>query len=148
MSPDLRSLSPDLRPPTSDLRPAPSSITALLTAHAAERPDQPAIFDPRGRSAAPIRFRTTTFGELDRVTDRLAAEVLQRGVTPGMKLVLFVPFSTEFVAWTFALLKAGVVVVLIDPGMGRTNIFRCLADVEPDGFVAIRRVQWIRALLR
>lgn len=65
-----------------------------------------------------------------------------------MKLVLFVPFSTEFIAWTFGLLKAGVVVVLIDPGMGRRNIFRCLEDVEPDGFVAIRRVQWIRALLR
>jgi len=64
-----------------------------------------------------------------------------------MKLVLFVPFSTEFIAWTFGLLKAGATVVLIDPGMGRSNIFQCLAEVRPDGFVAIRRVQWIRRLL-
>jgi olefin beta-lactone synthetase len=50
----------------------------------------------------------------------------------------------EFIALTFALFRAGAVVVLIDPGMGRTNIFRCLAEVEPQGFVAIPIVQLIR----
>ncbi|MBL8856862.1 MAG: AMP-binding protein, partial [Planctomycetaceae bacterium] len=140
--------SSDFRPPTSDFRLPAANIAALLTAHAARCADQPAILDPLGRDIAPIKYRTITFGELDLLTDRLAAELIGRGVTPGMKLVLFVPFSTEFIAWTFALLKAGVVAVLIDPGMGRSNIFRCLEEVEPDGFVAIRRVQWIRALLR
>ncbi|MFO1095192.1 MAG: AMP-binding protein [Planctomycetaceae bacterium] len=118
-----------------------------MSQRARERPHQAAVLDPVGVNMAPIRYRTRTFRELDELTDCLAADLLQRGAAPGMKLVLFVPFSTEFIAWTFALLKAGVVVVLIDPGMGRNNIFRCLEEVEPDGFVAIRRVQWIRALL-
>jgi acyl-CoA synthetase (AMP-forming)/AMP-acid ligase II len=50
----------------------------------------------------------------------------------------------EFIALTFALFRAGAIVVLIDPGMGRTNIFRCLEEVEPEGFVAIPIVQLIR----
>ncbi len=54
--------------------------------------------------------------------------------------------SLEFIALTFALFKAGAVIVLIDPGMGRTNIFKCLEEVDPDGFVAIPVVHWIRML--
>lgn len=145
---DFRSPTPDFRQPTTDNRQPPANIAAILSQRAAERPGQAAVLDPIGQGFAPIRYRTTTFCDLDDQTDRLAADVLQRGVTPGMKLVLFVPFSTAFIAWTFALLKAGVIVVLIDPGMGRNNIFRCLEEVEPDGFVAIRRVQWIRSLMR
>ena len=70
------------------------------------------------------------------------------GIGPGRKLVLFVPFSIEFIALTFALFKTGATIVLIDPGMGRTNIFACLEEVEPDGFVAISRVHVARCLYR
>ena len=56
--------------------------------------------------------------------------------------------SREFIALVFALFKAGAVVVLIDPGMGRKNLIGCLHDAEPEGFVAIPIVQAIRWLLR
>ena len=56
--------------------------------------------------------------------------------------------SLEFIALTFALFKVGAVIVLIDPGMGRTNIFKCLAEVDPEGFIAIPAVHWIRTLSR
>lgn len=155
MSPDLRLPTSDLlrpladnRPPTTDNHSPPANIAALLSEQARQRPEQAAILDPIGRGYRPIRYRTTSFSALDRLSDRLAANMLQRGVTRGMKLVLFVPFSTEFIAWTYGLLKSGATVILIDPGMGRSNIFRCLAEIEPDGFVAIRRVQWIRRLLQ
>ena len=148
MPPDFRPPPSGLRRPSADDRQRSANIAALLTQHAHKRPDQPAVLEPIGRSFSPIRYRQTTFGELDQLSDQLAADVINRGVAPGMKLVLFVPFSTNFIAWTFALMKAGALVVLIDPGMGRSNIFRCLEDVEPDGFVAIRRVQFIRALMR
>ncbi len=65
-----------------------------------------------------------------------------------MRLVLFVPFSRRFVALTFALLKVGAVVVLIDPGMGRTNVFDCLREVDPDGFVAVPIVHVARLAKR
>jgi acyl-CoA synthetase (AMP-forming)/AMP-acid ligase II len=59
-----------------------------------------------------------------------------------------VPPSIEFVSLVFALFKAGVVTILIDPGMGRKNLLRCLEDARPEGFVAIPLVQAIRSVLR
>ena len=70
------------------------------------------------------------------------------GVTPGTRLVLMVRPGLEFVALTFALFKSGAVIVLIDPGMGRKNLIRCLQEAEPEGFVAISPVQAMRTLLR
>ena len=34
-------------------------------------------------------------------------------------------------------MKAGVVTVLVDPGMGRKHLVRCLSDANPDGFMGI-----------
>ena len=38
--------------------------------------------------------------------------------------------------------------MLIDPGMGRSNLVRCLAEAEPEGFVAIPLAHAVRTLLR
>ncbi len=67
---------------------------------------------------------------------------------PGTRMVLMVRPSLEFIALTFALFKAGAVSVLIDPGMGRSRIFQCLEEVQPDGFVAIPIVHMIRRFNR
>ena len=61
-----------------------------------------------------------------------------------MRLVLMVPPSIDFIALVFALFKSGAVQMLIDPGMGRRNLLRCLAEAEPEGFVASRRVHAVR----
>ena len=53
-----------------------------------------------------------------------------------------------FISLVFALFKAGAVIVLIDPGMGRTNLVRCLSDADPQGFIAIPLVHAIRVVLR
>ena len=68
------------------------------------------------------------------------------GIKPGHRIVLMVRPGIEFVALTFALFRAGAVVVLIDPGMGPRRVFRCLDQVEPDGFVAVPLVQALRIL--
>ena len=52
-------------------------------------------------------------------------------------MALLVKPGIEFVSLVFALFKAGVVTILIDPGMGRQNLVRCLSEAEPEGFVAI-----------
>ncbi len=89
-----------------------------------------------------------TFHQLDQESDRLARGLREIGVQPGCRLVLMVRPSLEFIALTFALFKAGAVIVLIDPGMGRTNIFKCLEEVDPEGFIAVPAVHWIRTLSR
>lgn len=123
------------------------NIASRLSVMANKYPDQNAVIQAlKTHKNGETTYRRLTFQELDDQSSRIAAGLLQRGFQPGMKLVLFVPFSIEFITLTFALFKAGAVIVLIDPGMGRTNIFRCLEEVNPDGFVAVPLVQMIRLI--
>ena len=125
------------------------NIAGRLTDAAAKTPFQRAVVFPAGRDAAGrVTYSQLTFQQLDRESDRLARGLQRLGVQPGTRMVLMVRPSLEFIALTFALFKSGAVIVLIDPGMGRSNIFHCLAEVEPEGFVAIPPVHAIRTVLR
>lgn len=125
------------------------NIADRLTASALLWPNQIAVVQPSGRdSAGKYRYRTRTFAQLEEEATAIANGLMTWGVQPGQRLVLMVRPSFEFIALTFGLMRAGIVVVLIDPGMGRTNIFRCLEEINPDGFVAIPIVQAIRVLNR
>ncbi len=124
------------------------NIAERLRESARLYPHQRAVVYPSGRDAqGRVAYTHLTFQQLDHESDRLARGLYAAGVVPGMRLVLMVRPSLEFIALTFALFKTGAVVVLIDPGMGRTNIFRCLASVEPQGFIALPIVHAIRTLL-
>ncbi|HEY2253058.1 MAG TPA: AMP-binding protein, partial [Planctomycetaceae bacterium] len=118
------------------------NIASTLCATAARFPDQPAIIVPAREG--PGGVPQLSFRELDELTDRLSLGFVRMGITPGHRLVLMVRPGIEFIALTFALFKAGAVVVLIDPGMGPRRVFRCLDQVEPDGFVAVPLVQALR----
>jgi len=65
-----------------------------------------------------------------------------------MKIVLLVRFGVDFIALVFALLKINAVIVLVDPGMGRKNLLRCIAETKPDGFIAIPAAHVVRMLFR
>lgn len=119
------------------------NIADRLAESAQAWPEQKAVVAPERRSGR-LRYRVRTFAELNREVDRLVAGLRVLGVRPGHRIVLMVRPGIEFIALTFALFRLGAVLVLIDPGMGRTNIFRCLDEIEPDGYVAIPLVQAIR----
>ena len=123
------------------------NIADRLTDSAERWPNQIAVVQPAGRdSAGKYRYRTWTFTQLEGEANAIANGLLAWGVQPGQRFVLMVRPGFEFIALTFGLMRAGLVVVLIDPGMGRSNIFRCLEEINPDGFVAIPIVQAIRTI--
>jgi len=125
------------------------NIARRLSEMASRFPDQRALVEPQSTDrAGRVTYSQMTFAQLDEETDRIAAGLIANGLKPGMRMVLFVPFSMDFISFTFALFKAGAVIVLIDPGMGRTNIFNCLEEVKPDGFVAIPKVHAMRWVFR
>ncbi len=104
-----------------------------------------AVVCPAGRDWLGRRaYSQLTFTQLDQESDRIARGLWDWGVPRGSRLVLMVRPSLEFIALTFGLFKAGMVIVLVDPGMGRANMMSCLAEVNPDGFVAIPIVHAIR----
>ncbi|MDR0327584.1 MAG: AMP-binding protein, partial [Planctomycetaceae bacterium] len=120
------------------------NIASRLVDIAQRLPNTIAIAEPREKG----EYRTITFAELNRDTDRIAAALTANGVQPGMRLALFVRYGIDFISLVFALCKANVTLVLIDPGMGIRRMLDCLAEVEPDGFVAIPPVHAVRLLMR
>lgn len=112
-------------------------------------PQAMAIAEPTRCFAGGRRvYRTLTFRELADDVDRIARGLVAYGVRRGMRLALLVPPSIDFITLVFALLKSGAVQILIDPGMGKRNLLDCLAEAQPEGFVAVPKVHTIRAVLR
>ena len=89
-------------------------------------------------------YDSVTFRELDDDSNSSPTACCKWASQPGTRLVLMVPPSIDFISLVFALFKAGVVTVLIDPGMGRRNLIRCLAECEPEGFIGIPLAQAVR----
>ncbi|MSR56169.1 MAG: peptide synthase [Planctomycetaceae bacterium] len=123
------------------------NIAATLTATAARFPDQTAVVVPQSRDRSGcVTYADLSFRQLDVLSDRLAAGLKRMGISPLARIVLMVRPGIEFMALTYALFKCGAVVVLIDPGMGTSRVFRCLDQVDPQGFVAIPAVHAVRAM--
>ena len=122
---------------------------------AREIPDSIAIAEPlfhhgkaKRNSSGKREYRTVTFAELDRDTDRIAAGLQALGVTPRMRLVVMVRQGIDFISLVFALYKTGATLVLIDPGMGVKKMLQCLKEVKPDCFLGIPSAQYARILYR
>lgn len=122
------------------------NVARRLVELAASQPDNIALAQavPKRSPNEKRRYKTITFRELDRNSDRIAKALIDSGVKPGMRLVLMVPPGIDFTTLVFSLYKSGAVMVLIDPGMGMKQMIRCLAELEPDGFLAIPLVQIAR----
>lgn len=114
---------------------SPFNIASLLTEAARQWPDRQAVIAPHrpdvlGRSQLSYR-------ELDESSSHLAARMLKDGVRPGSRLVVMVRPGLDFVSIVFGLFKAGLVPVMVDPGMGVKRMLRCLAEGRPSGIVGI-----------
>jgi olefin beta-lactone synthetase len=127
---------------------AQNNVAARLRAMAEKMPDQIALAWPTGKASQGTKrtYKTRTFADLELTTSSIAAGLQNLGIKPGMRIVLLVRFGADFIGLVFALLKIGAVVVLVDPGMGRKNLLRCLQATNPDGFVAIPLGQIVRKL--
>ena len=86
------------------------------------------------------------FAHLDQRSDNIAYALHAFGIIPGSKAVLMVTPSIDFFALTFALFKAGIVPILVDPGMGIRNLKQCFIEAEPDAFIGIPKAHIARFL--
>src|SRR5690349_15416146 len=93
------------------------NVSLRLAEHARQRPTQPAIVVPQKRDAAGKRtYRVVSFGALEQDVARLAAGLRSSGIEPGTRIAMLVPMGYDFIALVFALLRAGIVAILVDPG--------------------------------
>ncbi len=129
--------------------PSSLNVASHLARMAHEHPKQVAIFAPRGRvnPDGPTDHRAISFAELNADSDAIAHGLAAANITRGTRTALMVPPSPDFFALTFALLKVGAVPVLIDPGMGTTNLGKCLDEAEPAAFIGIAKAHAARRVL-
>jgi len=136
-------------PPASTSTPLSTNVGLRLGQMAARFPDLTAVAAPRPKKGnQPRRYDTLSFRELEQDSNRLAAGMLEMGMRRGDRIALLTPPGIDFISLVFAMFKAGVVTVLIDPGMGKGNLLQCLEETQPDGFVGIPLVQAVRILKR
>ena len=103
--------------------------TALIVQGAPGRPDERTSW-----SALTARASATAHG------------LREAGVRRGDRVCVFVRPGLEWLALIHALLGLGAVPVLIDPGMGRAGVARCVARSAPRVFVGVARAHLLRLL--
>lgn len=129
-------------------QPPSLNIAAHLPAMARRQPYRAAVVFPEGRDrSGRVAYTHLTFRQLDEESDRLAAGLQAIGIGRGTRTVLMVKPGLEFFALTFALFKAGIVPVLVDPGMGVANLGKCLAEAESEAFIGVPKAHAARKLL-
>ncbi|MCH9684713.1 MAG: AMP-binding protein [Deltaproteobacteria bacterium] len=117
----------------------PATVADMLPSMAASQPDTTAIHFPSKRRDAQgqVEYTQITYRELDERSDRIAAGLHAVGITRGTRAALMVKPSPELFALTFGMFKAGVVPVMIDPGLGLRGLKSCLAQARPTAFIGI-----------
>ena len=116
------------------------NIAKSLTRWAKERPNSIALLEM-------CSGQKKTFEELELESNRLASGMIQYGMKPCERVLLMVPYGIDFVTITFAMFKAGLTPVLIDPGLGKKNVLKCIEEVEPQGIIAIPFVHAIKKII-
>ncbi|MER7947979.1 long-chain fatty acid--CoA ligase [Streptomyces sp. NPDC096079] len=80
-----------------------------------------------------------TYGALDELADRAAALLHARGVAPGDRVALMLPNSTQFAVLYYGVLRAGAIVVPLNPLLRAGEVRHCLADAGAALLVAWHR---------
>ena len=114
------------------------NVSHYLTSMARTQPYRKAVIfpahrDPQGRMA----YTHLTFRQLDRESDCLAHGLTNAGLKSGTRTILMVKPSLEFFVLVFALFKAGIVPVVVDPGMGIGRMLSCLKESRAQALIGI-----------
>jgi len=91
-----------------------------------------------------LHYDEIDFVNLHNQSDVIAHALNAYGIKRGMKCVLMVTPSIDFFTLTFALFKAGIVPILVDPGMGIKNLKQCFIESAPDVFIGIPKAHIAR----
>ncbi|MCP4325256.1 MAG: AMP-binding protein [Alteromonadales bacterium] len=93
-----------------------------------------------------LTYQEMDFEQLNRSSDQIAFALNKHGLKAGDKAVLMVTPSLDFFSITFALFKAGIIPILVDPGMGTKNLKQCFIEAKPDAFLGIPKAHFARRL--
>ena len=111
-------------------------------------PHLPSVICALGQNRQGRRgYTIQTYAQLNRESAQIAFWLKTIGVKKGAKAILMVKPGPDLFALTFGLFKAGIVPILIDPGMDKSDLKGCIAAAAPDVFIGIPIAHLARQLL-
>ena len=127
----------------------PANIASFLERAAGERPHALAVASPAGRDrAGRLWYARLSYRELHERSARIARGLESFGIGRGVRTVLMVRPGLDLFCLVFGMFRAGAVPVLIDPGIGRRHLKRCIENAEPGAFIGIPAAQLARLAFR
>jgi acyl-CoA synthetase (AMP-forming)/AMP-acid ligase II len=93
------------------------------------------------------RRRVISYATLDERVDGVVRSFRKHGLQPGDKVLVAVPLSIETYIVMLAILKAGLVVMFIDPGQPAAKIAQILRKYAPAALVGTKSILWLRFLV-
>lgn len=116
---------------------------------ATRQPDTAALKIPRGRTRkGDIDYLTLSFAELAAEVNGWQADLENRGVKSGDRVLVMVKPGLPLIAAAFALFQLGAVPVVIDPGMGMKNFLACVARSRPRVLLGIPLARVVSRIYR
>lgn len=109
---------------------AGGTLVGAWTSRWAADPASPVLGVPDG-DGAPGGVRWLTAGELEEASRRAARRLLGTGAAPGDRVVWSVGSSLEGIAAHLGALRAGLVVVPVNPAYGAREVGHIVSDVRP-----------------
>ncbi|MBX3459401.1 MAG: AMP-binding protein [Planctomycetes bacterium] len=107
-----------------------ANVASFIEEQRRARPDAVAVIEQR-------TGRNMTFADLGRRVENVANGLTQLGICNGARTVMAIKPGLEFVVTVFALFRAGAVPVVVDPGMGKDALLKCIAEAKPSALVGI-----------
>ncbi len=109
----------------------PVRLDALMRTAAQRYPDVPAL----------VFFgRRTSYRNLDRAVDRVAAGIASLGIAPGERVALFMPNCPQLVSAYYGVWRAGCVAVPTNPRATGPELARYLSDSEAACAIVLDRL--------
>jgi acyl-CoA synthetase (AMP-forming)/AMP-acid ligase II len=122
-----------------------SNIAHRLYQNSILHPDKSAVVFPiYHKNQEKYHYSSLTFKELEILSNKFAIGLTKLGLKKGDRTLLFLKPSLDFPAMVFALFKIGVVPVLIDPGMGKENLLKCIKETAPVALIAEEKVHFLK----
>ncbi|MHC4893328.1 MAG: fatty acid CoA ligase family protein [Planctomycetota bacterium] len=122
------------------------NVTRRLDHQAEAAPDRVAV--RAAVAGRPGRWVEASLAEIAERSRRIASGLLGTGLRPGERVTLLVKPGPDLIALTYGCLRAGIVPVLIDPGMGRKSFLACIQRMQPAALIGIRAAHIARMLFR
>ncbi|WP_189008977.1 AMP-binding protein [Deinococcus roseus] len=113
------------------------NLSLILSQHAHNTPDRPALITRQG---------TTTYLQLEQMSDSMAVQLRKLGVQQSTRVLVLIPIGPELYATLAALWKLGAVAVIVDPGAGTANFRHGAKATQPEVFVGIPKAHLLRLL--